>query len=215
MEMVSLKAPKTFEVVEAILEQKKFTQLALSRQVDASFGIVNRTTRWLEAKNYVKKTGKFYELRDPDGILSSLAVFRDMKSLIIDEVTVSLTPAQIKGLLPPDRVCYCLETALEEYSNYFRANRVCVYVDKKDVPRLLALLENRKGPGTQVVFYEEKPPVKGKKPTLPEFKDTQTTNESINRWYTPRTRTVIDLVCDNKAYAAQDLFMSLWGIKLA
>ncbi len=212
--MVSLKAPKTFEVVEAILEQKKFTQLALSKQVSASFGIVNRTTRWLESKNYVKKTGKFYELRDPAGILSSIALFRDMKSLVVDEVTVSLEPRQIKDLLPPNQACYCLETALEEYSGYFRSNRVCVYSDKKDVPQLMALLQNKKGPGIQVVFYEEKPPVKGKKTTLPESNDRQAKEGSVNRRYTPRARTVIDLVCDNKSYIAQDLFMGLWGIKL-
>jgi hypothetical protein len=104
---------------------------------------------------------------------------------------------QVTELLVTLGAILCLDSAVEEYSGFFRPSRVCVYHRSPDeVVRACARIE---GGILPVQIYIPDIPLEG---------DVEAGRR------TTRFRTLIDLVCDGNAYAAKDLFESLWGVAL-
>lgn len=109
---------------------------------------------------------------------------------------VHATPEQVKEALVREGGTLCLDSALEAYSSYFRPGRVCAYTTES--PRIVDGLRPAMGGLLPVHLYE---------PDLPLDDDTED-------GHTKRFRTLLDLICDGKTYAAKDLFQQLWGIEV-
>ncbi|MBI4141978.1 hypothetical protein HY484_03580 [Candidatus Woesearchaeota archaeon] len=198
--MVNLASPKTFAFIEYVLERKKFTQYRASKDLKGiSFGLINKITNWLLEKQFMARTHKEYVLKDPAGIVSAMAIYRDMNSLKVFEAKTSLTKPELFGIISKNGV-FCLDTALNQYTNYYKSDRVCAYTSKNKVAEIKKKLLFKPGNNSTVCLYEEKPKAK--------------TKTIKNKKYTDKIRTTIDLACDGKAFAAETLFNQLWGKKI-
>lgn len=200
--MVNLAAPKTLEFIEFILEQKTFTQYRAKKELGLSMALVNQVTRYLLARNLItrQKSERKYVLRDAAGLITSISLFRNMLDIQLHEVGISLEKEEAMKLFSPDTV-FCLDTALANYTNWWRSNRVCAYIDPINLDALRTRFAFSPGNNTLVRLFKASPPVK---PV-----------EIQGKKFTPQTRTIIDLVCDNQINTAEPLFKQLWGQDIA
>ena len=90
---------------------------------------------------------------------------------------------------------FCLATALEHYTEYVRDPAIHVYVDEKYWNEMS---EKKTEGKVRVNLYAFKP----------YRKDNVT--EINGKKITTRIRTLIDLYCDDKAYAAEPLIKQIW-----
>jgi len=66
--MVNLASPKTFEIIEYILENAQFTQYRASKDLkNISFGLINRVSNWLLGRRLIARRESKYLLSDPAG----------------------------------------------------------------------------------------------------------------------------------------------------
>jgi len=199
--MVNLAAPKTFMLVEHILEKKSFTQYSAIKGLKLSMPLVNQVTHYLLDKGFIFHDGKKYILRDAAGLVSAVRLFRDIKKANIAEIPTSLGKDEAMKVLPHGAIL-CLDSALGHYSNWWRSDKVCAYVSEKDAAELKQRLVYRQGNKTTLRLFLEKPAVKEK-------------TKSGKRLFTSKIRTVIDMVCDGQMNAVEPLFSELWGEKVA
>lgn len=197
--MANLNTRQTFKVVEEILRQKSFTQYGLGKRLNVSFGWINSVCNWLLSKGFIERADKGYALKDVAGLLNAFSIYRDMENIKALGLRTSFSKRELLAMLPKDAIL-CLDTALEQYSSYFRSERVCAYVGKKALHHLKARLRFSKGNAATICLYEEKPEI-------------AKTGKISGRNYTDEIRTVIDIACDNKFYVAEQLIKQLWGGK--
>jgi hypothetical protein len=120
-----------------------------------------------------------------------------MSSSLITSFKLRGNKEEIKDLLVNEGAILCLESALEEYSQYYRSERVCVYHTNPD--KLLKKILGLEGGIIQINIY---------------YPDISLKND-VEKWRrTTKFRTVIDLACDGRIYAAKDLLKSLWGVSI-
>ena len=199
--MVNLASPKTFEIIEYILENAQFTQYRASKDLkNISFGLINRVSNWLLGRRLIARRESKYLLSDPAGIISAISIYRDMKQLKIFEADTSLTKGQLMRLIPKSAV-FCLDSALSLWSSYYKSGRVCAYLGQKEADAIKKKLLFRPGNRSTLCIYREEPQVKQKK-------------QAEGRFYTGRVRTVVDMFCDDRAFAAEMLYKELWGERL-
>ena len=198
--MVNLAAPKTFKFIEYLLEKKSFTQYSAVKELEISMPVINQVTNYLLDKGFLSHDGKKYNVRDAAGLISAIHLFRDMKKEMLAEVSTSLGKEVVMKMLPKNSI-FCLDSALVKYSNWWRSNSVCVYVDTNDAKKIKERLIYSKGDKTVVRLFIEKYPVENKV----KFGGKQ---------LTPKLRTVIDMVCNNQANAVEPLFSEMWGEKI-
>lgn len=199
--MVDLAAPKTFILIEHILERKSFTQYSAAKELKLSMPLVNQVTNFLLDRGFLSHDRKKYVLRDAAGLISAIHLFRDMKKTKIIEISTSLEKDEIMKMLPRNAIL-CLDSALMKYSNWWHSNSICAYVREKDAAVIEEKLFYARGEKTRVRLFSEKLKVAG-------------AIEASGRKFTPKIRTIIDLVCDNQANAAEPLFPELWGKTIA
>ena len=100
----------------------------------------------------------------------------------------------------PKGCILCMDSALDFYASAYAGNRVCAYADEKLVKEINRKFSGYEGSNqTALAIYKPVQPVKKEK--------------KGNFYITSKVRTVIDLVCDDKAFAADSLFRQLWGAK--
>ena len=198
--MVNLASTKTFEIVEKILEAKKFTQYRFSKDLKGiSFGLINKVTNWLVSNQFIARNEKEYVLKDPAGIVSAIAIYRAMEPIKLLEIKTSLSKTELVKLVGNQGI-FCMDTALDQYTNYYKSDRVCAYVSKNRANETKKELQFKPGNKSVLCLYNELPKVKPK---------------IINKKnFTCKVCTVIDMVCDGKAFATEPLFKELWGQKL-
>lgn len=195
---MDLSSEKTFKLIEFILERKRFGQRTASGETRISIGQVNKVTAWLRLRNLVRKESGAYVVSDAAGIVSAISVFRHMERLKSASLKLRLGKKEILGMLPEGSVL-CLDSALDFYAHAYVGNRVCAYADKKTAEEIAEKFAGYEGNVSGLDVYLPVPPVTGAKKG--KFRITS------------EVRTVIDLVCDDKAYAADALFRKLWGAK--
>ncbi len=183
---------ETYKIVRAILEAKKFTQYGISKKENVTFSLVNKVVNWLVAHGYVAKRQGNYELITPAAIFNLFPLYRTMKPYASFDVSLKAEDilAMIKG-----NGTLCLTSALSHYDSYYRDPAICVY--SKD-EKLLEELKNAPKGFTHVVLYE----------------DDLNGNDKIKKngqLITSKTRTIIDLFCANKTYAAEMLIKKEWA----
>jgi hydroxymethylpyrimidine pyrophosphatase-like HAD family hydrolase len=190
-------SPKTYEILRTILERKKFGQRGLHRVTGISLGQINKVTNWLLEKKYIIKNNG-YELWDPIGILSSISLSRKLKPAI--SASVSLEKDRVMEVLKEEGIILARITALEKFSEFYRENVIDIYA--QDCNKVKDTLSKIPGLKTPVQIYKED-------------LDVRDDIKKINGFdVTTEYRTVIDLYCSERAYAAKELVEKLWGLEL-
>ncbi|MBI4044149.1 MAG: hypothetical protein HY392_00395 [Candidatus Diapherotrites archaeon] len=209
--MIDLASNKKFLIVEYILEKKTFTQYQVKKDLKTGMSVVNDTVEFLLEKDVIKKTEKNYVLTDPEGLIELAAFFRNMEKLKIKEISTSLEKIEAIQLVP-ENVVFCLETALEKYSNYYKSNRVSFYADEKTAKELEKKLAYKPGNTTIIAVYTEKPVITKTEAGMSNWKKLGIKNAEKLK-FTTAIRTIIDLYSAKKGNAAEKLVEYLWGKK--
>ena len=204
---IDLTAPVNYRVIRTILTLREpFTQLEVAQGAEAAPSQVSSLVRWLEAHQHVrrrKEDGRFETVQPASLVLAIYPYQRTMGRTLTGTLKVRGNPEEVSRILSNEGATLCLESALAQYSQFFRAERIAVYHRK---PRkLLSELAPSEGGVLQVAVYEPDIPLKG---------DVEEPGPSVPLRRTTRYRTLVDLVCDNRSYAARDLFQELWGVRL-
>ena len=183
---------ETYKAIRAMLEMKKFTQYRISKKNGITFSLVNRVVNWLVLQGYaVKRTG-YYELVSPSAIFSLFPLSRRLKPYAIFDVAL---PAKEVLKLVKGNGTLCLASALSYYDDYYRDSAIHLYL--KD-GRILEEFKSLQKGYTHIELYNE---------DLNRDDFTVVNGQTI----TTKVRTVIDLFCANKAYAAERLIKKEWA----
>jgi hypothetical protein len=177
---------ETYKVVRAVLELKKFSQYQISKKEDVTFSLVNRVVNWLRDQSYVAKRQGYYETISPAAIVALFPLYRRMKPYAA--LDVNLPRGEILKIIK-NKGTLCLTSALSYYDSYYRDPSIYVYLNDEETIRELKDLP--KG-YTHIEIYQE---------DLNELDFIKKNGQLV----TNRIRTVIDLFCANKAYAAERL----------
>lgn len=191
---MKLTQEKTYKVVKEILAGKTFRQLEISRSTGVSFGQVNKVVNWLVELGYVTKGKEGYSLRGAVAIVNIFPLYRQMKNLLIGELSIDIDNKQLIDALKRNKGALCLTSALQEYDSYYRDSAVRVYGDDK----LLKELGDYEKGNTKIEIYRD---------------DIGNERDMVNKEGIPATdeiRTVIDLYCSSFAYASDRLVRRLW-----
>ncbi|MFH0714235.1 MAG: hypothetical protein V1847_00425 [Candidatus Diapherotrites archaeon] len=199
---MDLASAKKMVIVHYLLEKGASSQYQAKKNLKLGMSTVNQTFNFLEEKEVLKKENGKYVVVEPVSLLELVAFFRNMNSLKVLEVSTSLEKEQVLKLLPKT-VVFCLETALEQYSNYYKSNKVCFYAGEKASSALKPKLAVFPGTKTQVVAFKQKP----------KFLSNQIFKDKAGLRFTEKIQTVIDLYCDKKGNEAEALVNALWGKK--
>ena len=182
---------ETYKIIRAALRLKKFRQYQISKEEDVTFSLVNRVVNWLVSQKYVVKRTGYYELVSLSAIIGLFPLYRKMKPYVTFDV--ALPAKQVLEILK-GKGALCLTSALSYYDDYYRDPAIHVYLQNEKILNELKSLQ--KG-YTHIEIYSEDlnsddfATIKGQK-------------------ITTRIRTIIDLFCANKAYAAERLIKKEW-----
>ncbi|MCL6088741.1 MAG: hypothetical protein M1530_01085 [Candidatus Marsarchaeota archaeon] len=189
---------KTYLAVRAILLKKKFKQYQISKEEKISLHLVNKLVNWMISLGYVarrkgnlseKDTGKrrgYYELISPGAIFGLFPISRQIKPS--ETFNVEYSPDEVMKLLK-GKSALCLTSALSYYDDYYRDPAIFAYIRDENLVDLLKDLPNGK---TRVELFRE------------DLNDGDFV-EKKGAVITDKIRTIIDLYCANKAYAAERL----------
>lgn len=184
----------TYKVIRYILLSKEFSQTEIHNETGSSLGQINKVVNWLVTRKFVEKDKRGYYVVDPAGIIAVFPLFRNMNDLLACRISLRGDKKKILKNLPRGSVL-CLDSAVDNYSRYFRSSRICIYHNE---PKLI----------------EEKfKPYMGGVIDLEVYFPDMDLKEDIVDGVTSKLRTVIDMTCDGKTYVVKDLFEDLWGIK--
>lgn len=197
--MIRLNAKKTYPVIKYVLKEKCFKQSELSEKTGVSLGRVNEIVQWLSKRGVIQKTEQGYKLVNPLWLIRAFTIFRDMSNQRFTTLEVNIERKKLMNHLKRKHVVFCLTTALQEYSSYFRDPSVNFYA--RDYEKIKRELTPRTGNLLVNIF----------KPDL--FLETDIVKKD-GLPITSKIRTVIDLFCDKKAYTARDLVKELWGVDI-
>lgn len=182
-----------------MLAEEAFTQIELAERGEASRSQANRIVQWLIDTGHAErgKDGR-YRTQAPVGLLSSMFPYqRTMRDALKIDVKVRGSKDEVKEALVAEGGVLCLESAAEEYGEFFRADRICIYHEEPS--EIAEGLRPHEGGVLPVAIYEPDIPLDG------DIEDARRT--------TP-FRTTVDLACDGKLYAASDLIKDVWGVIL-
>jgi hypothetical protein len=155
---------------------------------------------WLESLGFVQKNRNLqdrtntYVLPSPVALIKFYSNFRKMNDLRITIDWGSKREEMIEYFKSQNAV-FCLTTALEQYSEYVKDPAINVYVTD-DFWNEMAAKEVTGN--VRVHLYLFKP-----------YREDNVTEKNGLKVTTPM-RTLIDLYCDDKAYAAEPLIKQLW-----
>ena len=183
---------ETYKVVREMLLSKKFKQYRIAKDTGVTFSLVNRIVNWFVSRGFVAKRTGFYELIAAGAVFNLFPLYRKMKPTAVFDVDLPqkelLSMVKRKGVL-------CLTSALSFYDDYYRDPAVYLYL--KDEKLFDELKRLPKGYTRVEVFKEDL-----------NANDFEKKNDQL---VTSKIRTVIDLFCAGKAYAAERLIKREWG----
>ena len=192
---MKLTSPKTYRVVRFALEKGVFKQTEARDACGVAFGLANRVTNWLVARGYVAKEPGGYRVIAPAALAQAFSYFRRMEELKTAFFDVGTSPAALKKLFKEHDAVLCLTSALQHYDDYFRDPAIHVYA----TPALVTALKQLPPGRTRIEVYAD---------DLQEPKDFVKEKGVV---VTGRIRTLIDLACSQRAYAADRLVKKTWG----
>ncbi len=196
--ITSITAPASYRILRTALTRgEPFRQLDLIRDAKASPSQVSRVIRWLTERRHVERLhdGRYRVKGAASVVSAAVPYYRAMNDALVSSVAIRGSKKAAKEALVAEGGILGLESALEEHSEFFRADRVCIYHEQpEDVLRALTPSE---GGILNVSVYQPDIPLEG---------------DIDAKRRTSKFRTVLDLSCDGKAYAAKELFEELWGV---
>jgi len=196
MKAIDFSKPVTYSILNAMLERESFTQLALSQEKKVSLGQVNKVAKYLAEKRLIEKDSGNYFLNNAFGVIECIAATRKMKNTLHSKTNLAMTKEEALNLLG-ERAVLCLDSALEQFSPNISSTRICAYLPDGLKTPLLKELEEKSGGGVEVWLFKSDLPLE--------------TEQANGKTCTSKKRTAIDIVCDNSAFAAKELFLELWG----
>lgn len=200
MPSITATAPVTYRLLRAALTQREpFLQNELAARAEASLAQASNVVRWLADRGHAERLpdGR-YRLRGAAGLLTSVFPYeRSMNDALAARVSLRASKREALDALVKAGGVLCLESALEHYSQFFRADRVCVY--HAEPTQLLDSLRPHEGGILPVHIYVPDLPLEG------DVEDGQRTT---------KFRTALDLACDGRLYAGKELLQDLWGVVL-
>jgi hypothetical protein len=188
--VINLVSNKKMKILEYMLEKKVFTQYEVKKSLGLGMSTVNQTFNFLLEKEVIKQENGKYILLDLVNLLELIAFFKNMENNKIKEIGTSLGKKEIMKIIPKN-VVFCLNTALEQYSNYYKTNNISLYGDDKVANMIKDKLKYLIGNKTIIKIYftdEEIIPVKIK-----------------NKKYTNKIKTIVDMYCDKRGNAVEPL----------
>ena len=197
---LSPKSAATYRILRAVLlSRDPFYQIDISKTAKASASQASRVLRWMMEHGHAQRQpdGK-YRVRNAAGmVISAIPYQRAMKHALHASINLRGSRREIIEALVRAGGVLCLESALEEYGEFFRADRICIY--HQEPGALMKKLEADEGGIVPVSIYL---------PDLPLDGDVE------KRRRTTRFRTVLDLACDGRIYTAKELVETLWGVRI-
>lgn len=183
-----------------ILEHPRFSQRPMADELGWTHNEkVSSFVRWLEDLQYVKKTfetGKGkprYEVPSRAALLSFYSRHRNMADEKIGTYDIGLDYNTIKKYLSDNGGIMCFTTALQSYDDYFRDPSIHVYAENR---KLLDIIPKQSKGVVKVHLYA--------------YKYADITRKVDGIRITSPTRTIMDLYCNNMAYAAEQLIPKVW-----
>ncbi len=194
--------PKTFRVVIAVLSSDRFSQRGLRKlcNEEVSAGQVNKVVAELVRNGFVERSSgrAAFVLADPLGLLRYVGLFRSMPEQRVFTASVAAKRDEITAGLSKRGVVFCLGTAMESYTPYFRPGEVSFYAE--DWKAAKGFLDTAPRGTTRVTCYGtigDDPLSVGPKTGI-----------------TTKVRTVIDMFCDGKGVYTKPLLKDLWGAEI-
>jgi hypothetical protein len=222
--------PKTLIVLNRILEKKVFSQKEIFRSCNSirpiSVGMVNKVINDMISKRFVAERSKWemkypneefarideehsrrpkYYVNDPIGLLHYISLFRSMKELQVFDIGIDASKEMLYNELNDFNVIYCLGSALESRSTYFRSDDVCFYSNEAE--NILKRIKKAKPGRLHVKCFNVD--------LLEELNENSIIFECDNSLCrTADVQTVIDMFCDGKSAYTKPLLNKLWGINI-
>jgi len=230
-------APTTYRILLAILARKESSQRELVRDLGVSLGQAHAVFRWLEENGFVERSRsadrhaigraqETYLLTNPTGLLRAISIFRPLSHLRQFSVSVDVRKDRLLKGLQNRSVVFCLGTALERYSRFYRADEVTFYALSRGGPdgteSLRRDLVGEREGISRVTCYLLPTKTHGRRATEPRqparileaLMSSGIAEKTSKGYFTTKVQTVVDLFCDAKAFAARDLLKDLWGVTL-
>ncbi len=110
--------------------------------------------------------------------------FTIYKSLLLS-IETSLDKEKVLSLLP-SQIIFCLDSALNNYSNYYRSNRICLYADLKTAQSIQKSFFAAPSSKTIINVYSAKP----------ELLPSEIVFDEVR--FTSKSRTVLNLFADSR-----------------
>ena len=183
-----------------MLENTRFTQRGMAKELGWNFGeTVNSFVRWLEEFKQIRKTldpetrKPIYEVQSRGSLLKFYSTFRDMNKEKLATYKIGKNYDKVRQYISNNGGIMCLSTALQFYDDYYRDPVINAYAENR---KLLEIIPNQEEGEIQVNLYAY------------DFVD-ETRKENEIRITSP-TRTIMDLYCNNMAYAAERLIEKTW-----
>jgi hypothetical protein len=188
---MKMTSKETYKIIRSILQLKKFKQYEISKKENVTFSLVNSVVNWLVYQYYVTKRTGYYEVTAPSSIFSLFPLHRKMKPYATFDVNI---PREEMIELIKGKGMLCLTSALSYYDSYYRDPAIYIYL--KDESLIHDLKDLPKG-YTHIEIYEE------------DLNGDDFVTMKGHR-ITTKLRTIIDLFCANKTYAAERLIKKEW-----
>jgi hypothetical protein len=224
--------PKTLRIYLAILTNPRFSQrglfAALNRHGSVSIGLVNEVVNDLVQKRFVERTGKGamdtvfsennvpskgsrggYVVSDVVGLLNLISLFRRMPDLRIFTRKIGAAKGGVIRELAGKGAVLCLGSAMEMYSNHFRAEEVSCYASRPDKIRQI-VMEAPEGNTRVSCYRSDYSRGAGKDSDI--LHDPMFVGKSQGLALTTKAQTVVDMFCDGKGAYAAPLLKELWGV---
>lgn len=218
--------PKTMLVMVEVLSTGAFTQRMIWRRCNrngkVSIGQVNKVVNDLKRKGFVgelyrrKRLTEFknlpvvknamedfdkknatYRLSDPMGLLEYISLFRFMSELHEFTIKVDATEEEVAKELSRKNAVFCLGTAQQHYTSYFRPDAISFYSD--DPREIYDYLGTAKRGRTALSCYR-----------IDFLREEKHDDIRI----TSKVQTVIDMFCDKKSAYTKPLLKELWGLEI-
>jgi len=199
--MKSFASIDSYKQLYYMLENPHFTQRQMARDLNMYHGEkIHSFVGWLEDLKFVKKTyetkmGKpRYEVPSRIELVKFFSRYRDMKEKKIEIYDIGADRESTMRFINKNGGILCLTTALELYGEeYFRDPVIHAYVEDR---KLLEEMNEQVKGNTRVILYD--------------FDLPDETRIKNNMKVTSPTRTIIDLFCNDTAYAGETFIPKVW-----
>lgn len=190
---MKLTSPRTYRVVRYLLDHSTFKQVEVEKGTGVSFALVNRVVNGLIDRKYVAKQPGGYRVIAPAALAQQFSFFRRMEKLQRASIDIDASPAQIKEMQIQTNSRLCLASALRNYDDYFHDPAIQLYATKEAIVEFMKFPSGR----TRIEFYEDDL-----------MQEDDFNGKEVK--YTTETRTIIDLMCSQRAYAVDKLIQRKW-----